>query len=107
MDAKELMDYNNALKQIEYQKQQLRSFYNVGEKCFGHEAMDGKDLIAEIIKLQKPFPYNKVSESMDAEIKKYISDINIKTEPLWTNTIKNNLMVFYSWLLERNYFKTK
>ena len=37
------------------------------------------------------------------EILKYISEIEIKKEPEWTNTIKNNLMVFYSWLLEKNY----
>jgi hypothetical protein len=34
---------------------------------------------------------------------KFISDIEIKKDPELANTIKNNLMVFYSWLLENDY----
>lgn len=43
------------------------------------------------------------NKTIEKEILNFISEIEIKKEPEWTNTIKNNLMVFYSWLLEKNY----
>jgi len=55
------------------------------------------------MKTEEEFPLNKVSEELNNDVLDYIKNINIKTEPGWTNTTKNKLMIFYSWLLDKNY----